>query len=628
MTSKESIFYVECKKLTRRRNLVIIFTLSALLLVMQQYNIYRYKESLTDIVGISETEQLCANQFKTWSTYATYGVILASYPSPMIFIEAFKIYGELYAHINTDIGLRIFETKKNRDVLPDPASGYLNFSGLLLLVVGILLLIYGYPAFQDEKQLKFLSSLRPSSNVFWKVLLSRMFFVSIIILLLILCSVIIAFLNGINVLNPYYLCFTLVTLLVSNFFLFAGTFLGTVKNKAIGITALVLVFSINYVSPWLFGVIASSFSPSISERQTEKDKLEILSAFENRGIKKFGKVRRGETVKEFITGFFDNELKLIENVEIKHKSRIFKMQKIYQSLSCLLPGSFFIETVLELSGQGFKNYSLFYEFVEQEKHKFTKYYADNEFFSEPKPPDVESYVKDNNNIFYAKPSLPDNFWIGIFLTLFYSAIFLFFAHRNFKNKIYRLKEKLEDEMDLYVEIDNKKTNILFTGSETFKTKLFNHFSGKEKLKGDIAILPDPEAKDSFNTNFAYIPNREHFKNISSNTLYCFMFGTKPAKALDFWDIMLQYMRSHPEKIFILDEYTKDMPPQRIKELKEWLEHDQIYCLLLTHDYYFTKDFVKKSIQLFIEKDDPTGKMLKTQFQTGPIKGEKSWKPKK
>jgi hypothetical protein len=594
---------------------------------MQQYNIYRYKESLSDIAGTSEIEQLYANQIQRWSAYGMHGVILAYYPSPMNFLVTFKIYDELYAHINSGIGLRIFETKKNRDVLPDPASGYLSFSGLLLLVLGILLLIYGYPAFEDEKQLKFLSSLRPSSNVFWKVVLSRMFFVSIIIILLIFFSVIIAFLNGINVLNPYYLCFTLMTLVVSNSFLFAGTLFGTVKNKMIGITALILVFSINYASPWLIGVIASSFSSSISERQTEEDKLEILSSYENRGIKKFGDVRTGDEVKEFIRGFFENEFNFIENIENWHKSKIFKMQKIYQTLSCLLPGAFFIETVLELSGQGFKSYSLFYEFAEREKHKFAKYYADKKFLQEPEPP-VESYVKDNNNIFYAQPSLPDNFWIGIFLTLFYSAIFLFFAHRNFKNKFYRLKEKLEDEIDIFVGIDKKHPNIFFTGSETLKAKFFNHLSGIEELKGDIAIYSGPEDKDSFNTDFAYIPNREHFKNISSNTLYRFLFGKKPGKALDFWDIMLEYMRSHPGKIFILDEYTKDMPPQRVKELKEWLEHDQIYCLLLTHDYYFTKDFVKKPIQLFVEKDDPTGKMLKAQFEKDSNKGKQSWKPKK
>jgi hypothetical protein len=292
-----------------------------------------------------------------------------------------------------------------------------------------------------------------------------------------------------------------------------------------------------------------------------------------------------------------------------------------------LPGSFFIGTVLELSGQGFKNYSSLYEFAEQEKHKFIKFYADKKFLQEPKPP-VESYVKDNNNIFYARPALPDNFWVGIFLTLFYSAVFLFFAHRNFKNKIHRLKEKLGDEIDPYIEVNNKQPNIFFTGSEILKAKLFNHFCGKEKLNGDIPVLPDPEARDSFNTDFAYIPNREHFKNISPNTLHRFLLGKKPVKPMDSWDIILEYMRSHPGKIFILDEYTKDMPPQRVKELKEWLEHEEIYSLLLTNDYYFVKDFVKAPLQLFIEKNDPTGKMLKAQFKEGSMKEKQSWKSKK
>jgi len=43
---------------------------------------------------------------------------------------------------------------------------------------------------------------------------------------------------------------------------------------------------------------------------------------------------------------------------------------------------------------------------------------------------------------------------------------------------------------------------------------------------------------------------------------------------------------------------------------------QLHCLIITNDYYMAKDLVKDKHQLFIEKNDFTGKMLKEQVEKG------------
>jgi hypothetical protein len=80
--------------------------------------------------------------------------------------------------------------------------------------------------------------------------------------------------------------------------------------------------------------------------------------------------------------------------------------------------------------------------------------------SKTKTDKVESFIKENENIFQCRPSLPENFWSGIFLILFYSAgTFLLTYHLSHKN-IFPVNEKLENEEDVYTVIRKGEPNAL------------------------------------------------------------------------------------------------------------------------------------------------------------------------
>lgn len=623
MTTDRSIFYLEYKRFVRKRHLFIILTLFALLLLMAQTEFRKYKKDVTDVVKTSEIENLCANQFKTWSTYGIHGTILAASPSPMRFLSLFKLSSQLYAHINSDFGLRIFETRKKDNAVPNPASGFLSFSGLIMVFGGLLILIYGSSSYKNEKDLKFLCTLRPFSRVFWKILFARMLFLTATILILLVCTVILAFLNRINILNSHYLYYYWQAFLFLNLCLAAGTTFGSMKNKFVGTVLLIGLFILNTLSPWLICAISNGFSNTISEHQVELDKLKVVMAFENRGIEKFGGERTGDKFQDFIRGFFDSELVLIEDIETKYKNSILENQKTYQTLSTVIPGAFFILNALEVSGQGFDNYSNFYGFTEQQKHEFIQFYADKKYLSENAPEAVQSFVKGDSNIFYSRPAFPVDWLTGTVLNLIYTAFFILFTYRNTYRKVYPKTETMEDEEEVYIPVDRKKTTVFFTTFETLKEKIYNHFAGKEKIKGEIELSPEKDFKDPNETDFTFISN-DLMKEISPAALHRFLFGEKPGKNMDHWDVLFKYGLT--KKLVLFDEFLKTRP-DKLADFTLQLKEKDVASLIVSSDYFFTEHFVDENTPFGYYADEPLGGTLKKLKDFVEKKGAKSHEEK-
>lgn len=624
MKSERSIFNNEYKTFGKKRNLVIISIFILLSLLLMQIDMNRLRIETENLKKSSRIQELKATQFKKWSCYGAHGILLASIPSPMNFLSLSKVYSSLYAHIDSEVGLQIYSSRKNTGLLHEAFFGIFTFSGVILLFGGLICLLYGFPVLKNDKDLKMYCILKPFNQVFWGIFLSRMFFVSMTVLLLIICSVLLAFVNGNNIMNSYYLFFTLQTILVLNFFLTAGAAFGSTKKKVIGIVGIIVVYSLNIIAPWIFGILSGGFSNSISEHQAEFEKLQILMAFENRGVQKFKDVRSGDKVKEFIEGFFKNELKLIEEIEKKIESKIVGRQEIFQTLSCIYPGSFFIINISEISGGGFNHYSFFYKFAVQQKHDFIKFYSDKKYLSENAPEKVQSFVKGNSNIYFSKPSLPPIgiTLTGIILTLLYTGIFLFFAYRNAYKKVFPKTKTIEDEEDVYIPIERGKITIFFTTFQILNNKIYNHLAGKEKIKGEIELFPEQDFENQSQIDFAYI-SPDQMNDISPHALHQFLLGEKPDKAMDHWDVLFEYALT--KTIAVFDEFQKSRP-DKLKELVLKLKEHQVACLIISSDYFFTEHFVDENTRFEYYANEPlkeTLKKLKEWLKKQKEQGEKS-----
>ncbi|UCH97373.1 MAG: hypothetical protein JSV88_11120 [Candidatus Aminicenantes bacterium] len=611
MNTSKSIFYLEFKKSCGKWHVLVILVFYVILMVMAQVGMNEYKGELKEVEIANRLEKLKAGQFDRYTPYSVFGVQFIIMPTPLNFLQTFQVYNDLVSAVDSGTKLLVYESKKGNNVTPDTAAGYLNFSGLLFLFGSILACVYGYMGYNNEKYLKYLCRLKAFNNVFFSIFAVRLVLFSLTVLFILASNVGLALLNGIHILDSHYLWFSLLVLVVLNFFLFIGALFGALKNRKAGIALVVgMILILDFLVPWLVIKTVKNISVSISEHQTQYDQLIILMAFEKLGIKTFGDLRSGDEVKEFMKSYLKNQLTIQEEMESKHRQRIIEKIEKYRMISVFFPSSFYLTSTAEISGKGYNNYFAFYDFTKKKKREFIVFYFQKEYFETPEPGKVESFIKGNDSIFRCVSSLPGNFLFGMGLLLFYMVVAVIGTYFIVYNKVYPVKKKLPGEIDMFIHIEKEEDTFFFTRDPLVKAKIYNHFSGIETLESDIYLLPESSLDTTGKIDFAYLPNPRDLKGICAKMLYKFLNREKMDKNQEKWMVMLKHALQY--ELIILDDFFKDLGPYEINEALKILKEKDKFFLVITNDYYMTKALADKKNICYL-KTDPT---------SAPIRDEK------
>jgi len=613
MKPSKSLFYLDFEDLTCARNLIIIAILYLLLLGLCQIQLSESKTELNELDITNKLEKLKVEQFYEYVPYSVYGLRLFTMPSHLKFLSNFKIGSGLIAAVDTGTTLRIYETKKGNNILPDPSDWLLNFTGLLLIFGFLLAMLLGDEAFNDVKELRSLCTLKNYAQAFATRISSRVIFITAVLICLALSVLLLAWANGLTIPGFYFLIYWGLAILVINFAFFLGTVSGSLKTRLKRIITFVCLFlGVTVFSLLVIVKLVKGFSNNISEPQTENDKLQILMVIEKRGADKFNTVRSGEEVYKFMIDSFENDFKIIDSVEDRHKNFLFENIDKYKLLSVFFPTTFFLMATNEISGQGYENYKKFYSFTEDKKRGFIKFYIEKEFGPTHKTGKVEPFIKGDENIYRCRGSLPSNFWAGVLLTLIYIAGLIALTHYFTYKKVFPVKQKLEDEDNVHTFIRQGEPNTFFTSSELVKAKLYNHFSGKEKLKGDIGFIPDGELDSMEKAPFFYLGPVSCFKHISPTSLHLFFFGEKPDKNMEKWEVLLKYALTF--KVAVFDGFMESVDPRKLTDAKRQLNEQEVYSLVITSDYYFSLEYVEDPRNLKIQPNDPIGQYLENKLK--------------
>jgi hypothetical protein len=601
MNTSKSIFYLEFKRSCSNRHLAVALVFFFILMAMAQVDMQEYTGELKEVEIANRLEKLKAGQFDRYTPYSVYGVRFVIMPTPLNFLQAFRVYNDLVSAVDTGTKLLIYESRKGNNITPDTAAGYLNFSGLLFLLGSILAGVYGYTCYGSEGYLKYLCRLKVFNNVFFSILAARLVLFSLPVICTLAGNVVLGWINGMDILDSHYLWYSLMVLGILNFFLFNGALFGALKNKRAGIALVVgMIFLLDLLVPWLVIKTVKNISVSISEHQTQFDQLKILMAFEKRGFKKFGELRTGDEVREFIKSYFENEVKFYEDMESKHRQRIMEKVEKYQTLSVFFPSSFYLAAAAEISGKGYNNYFAFYDFTEKKKREFSKFYAEKQYLEEPKPGQVESFIKGDDSIFRCQSSLPGNFLLGMVLLFLYMSGTVIGTYFIVYRRLFPIKKRLPGEFGMFIHIYKEENIIFFTGDPLVRAKIYNHFSGKETLESDIYLVPKSSLETTGRIDFAYLPPHRELKGICAKTLYKFLFGEKMEKNREKWLVMLDHAVQY--ELVILEDFFKDLTPADIKEVLLFLRDKEKYYLVITDDFYMTKELAEKKRICYSEAD--------------------------
>jgi hypothetical protein len=185
----------------------------------------------------------------------------------------------------------------------------------------------------------------------------------------------------------------------------------------------------------------------------------------------------------------------------------------------------------------------FHAYCQEKKEEFTDFIIDKSFpqKKEGVPNEdknaskkIENFIKGDEDLFFSKPKLPYNFWLGVFLTPFYSVLLLLLTFR-----ILNKRRKVPEPTKSY-QIEKQKDNPLFVlcENEEIKTDIFNYYQNQ---KASVCL----EKINTGDFRFNGIKAHELFKHLSV------VSGIDEKKALEH----LGHMGIRDLSIFELDDET-------------------------------------------------------------------------
>jgi hypothetical protein len=477
---------------------------------------------------VQKFNQIQENYFKSmrnYDEYARIGLRLLFITSPCgVLLQNTTVPGDALAKVNSVATVQIVNNLKGKDAGSGMDNGKIDFSRIVIWLLNLFALWYGYEALQARDFILSLSGKRSRFRVYFSIVVPRLILFTGAYACMFGCVLLFIKARGIELSPADYTAlsgYLLAALLMLLVFLLCGVIYGTFRSRAVSLacilgTLIIMVFLV----PGLAGEIAGkNFPDAIEDYQTEMDKFEIVCEFEKKSAEKHGHFDRGnmETAKKVIEGYKNNYF----NRVVKREAQLMKWMKSATDrtnrLAVLFPTTFFLLTGNEVSGKGYAGYMEFYDYVRKMWFNFAMFWIDRVFYHDHKV--MVYFLKGDENVFRSKSRLPKNFKTGAALQTIIIIILFFIAYLRFKKWLHPAPKKNDAFVKAAVDFNNGKQYIIKVDHIDFSRQLLNRFYGKDKgLKWKLAIdgkdLNDIENKDFFYIhNAALIPGHIKVKDL-------------------------------------------------------------------------------------------------------------------
>lgn len=489
-----SVFFgLELRRFLCKRNITIFLLFLAISFYFLQEGIKRQQLVEKNKQTFIEIEKMKVKQYMLYTQYGTYGVRLMFLPSTLsIFFNNSGHFSNLISNFDSGERLNIYNLFKGKSLFTEKSGVLMDFSGLTLLLGSLFALYFGYEALHHRKYLEFLSGFplynnyRDYRKVYFPIIGSRV----VILLLLLLITgggaLGLLKLNDVTLSGTDYrhlLIYLGVFFLILLFFFSLGTVVSRLKSKSAAIITMTgLFFLFIFIIPWTIDKIISGKAAGMTDSYyLELEKLKIVMDFEKRAYEEIGIFRSGKKAPPAVTGlvesYWKEDFKKIEELEKKLENEMKDNIRDYQVLSMFFPSTFFLSVGNEISSRGYDNFLAFYRYTRDLKDRFVRFYFDKKFYTDLT--DIESFVKDEENLFHAHSRLPGTFVGGILLTILYT-ILLFTASWLM---LFKKKKKNMDLPSPSFEPEKGKTYFILCENTSYMDRLFHFYEFGENVVG-------------------------------------------------------------------------------------------------------------------------------------------------
>jgi hypothetical protein len=487
MNMFRATFAIEFKRRLCPRDIIVFVIITAVVLFFVQYGKNKYLGTVDNIKVFQEAENNKVSQYVLYRQYGAFGLQLLFIPSPYSALFNDYAFDGLVSSINIAERSNIYKSVKGKGFFI-ARSGFMTFSGVILLFGVFASLLYGYDTTKSKEYLKLLADLSGSQNVFWAIMGSRVIILNLVFLVLVGISLLSLLIDNINLFRVPLIFMVVVLILVLTFFFAAGGVIGSLKKSIRGIVlGAIYLLSVGFI-PILadigIEINAADIDPLL---KFDLHNLRVIMKNDKDLIDRYGSLNSIDPVPpavvKAIKQAVKNEHGIIKKRESQMQMHMLKKIKQSQIASAFFPVLLYISTHQEISTHGGLSLVDFYAFGQQRKKEFIDFYVKKRFVGEhdkdhPKNnPDMigplDNFVKNDENLFYAKSHLPQGFLLGIGVTLVYIAVLF--------TILYQLHVKKPKTDIKTIKIDFKKGNTLLVlcKDEQVKGTIFQFFRGQQ-----------------------------------------------------------------------------------------------------------------------------------------------------
>lgn len=635
MQTFRALFKFELKRFLKKQYLVIVALLMVFALAATQYGIFQYKNMQEQKEDFLAFEKAKVENFFSYRVYGTYGFRMTTFPDPFVIFSMNSIpFNDMVTQIDTSERLPIYNLLQADNAFKIKKKWFTDFSGVILFFATFLALLFGLDTFHNIEYIKILSSISGHTRVFINIILARAMLLFLVLLSALILAYLLILVNGISLPLSWGLpVFLLVIVLNVCFFFALGTAVGTIRSKRTGLLiGIFLWFIFIFIVPTVVDTIVELKSNSItSAYKMELQKLKIFNGFQNQlrknlRIFNLGDKPTNEEIEE-IRKFLNNEFKSVQAIDEKIISQMESNTSLFSWISRFFPTSNYQSTFYELTGNGYEGLLKFYKFSKYIKLEFIKNFFEIVYFSGKSEEKVESFLKNNRNLYQLQMRIPASLTLGVILSLLYTIVLLTLAHRGYKKSLFYLPTKEDYQFEgqsLHLEKSGFKSSYII--NDLFGRQMFNLLSGREaeiRAKGyDYKIEYSAESPVPGNkkSKFLYLQHMNklpgHFVAGDFLSLLSDLLRTGKKRREEIiskhgltplWkkrfhqlndrqrgDVLMAILEAGEFPVYLIDDVIDKMPVDFIIQLKNYLEEqveekDALIIFLTNWDFQKKKE---------------------------------------
>jgi len=488
----KNLFVIELKRRLKLRDMIIFLFIFLIFIYFfnDGKNIYTHLCENKEV--FQKIEQAKVNKYVLYTQYGTYGISILFIPSPFVVFYVDSGFNDILTNINSGDRLEIYKNLKGSAYFSGK-SDLMNIRGVILLFAIFFSLLYGFDTTGKKEYLRFLSNLTNQWVLFFSLVFVRIGLLVLALFVIVGISLLSLSMSTIGLISLSLLYIFILAILLIIVFFFLGCIIGSLKKKTlVGIIAGIVYF------------VSIFFIPAIVDKHTRihasdieslydftLKNLSLLMEVEKRLTNKFGisteEVAEPPEALERVKEALEREFEIIFSREDGMRSKMLNKIKYRQLLSNFFPVLFYNSVLEELSSCGGLSFIDFYEYSKKRKKEFIDFYVKKKFLSKGKSRGVESFVKNDENLYFSVSRLPTKFWLGILVNILYIIIVGVGAGIRFCFVLGAVNRKIITDK-VIVDFRRGKDNHICTKDGAAIDHFYYKFScGGKRYAGRIAI---------------------------------------------------------------------------------------------------------------------------------------------